>query len=113
MTALIELTVQFSAPVFRGEERSGVIIVTVDLIGGTASHDFSVVVNMSSGSPLVPNAIGMCNIVWYFLAVQHITMIHIHVIMTIATWRHYTNKDYSNGEAIVPCITPVDSLIRY
>jgi len=41
-TALIELTVQFSDPVFRGEEKSGSIIVTVDLIGGTASRDFSV-----------------------------------------------------------------------
>ena len=46
-TALIELTVQFSDPVFRGEEKSGLIIVTVELLGGTASHDFSVSVTMS------------------------------------------------------------------
>ena len=46
-TTLIELTVQFSDLVFSGEEKSGSIIVIVDLIGGTASHDFSVSVTMS------------------------------------------------------------------
>ena len=44
---LIELTVQFNNIEFVGTEESGSIIVTVDLLGGTASHDFNVSVTTS------------------------------------------------------------------
>ena len=47
---LIELTVQFSTTTFSGREESGSIIVTVDLLGGTASHDFTVSVTTLSAT---------------------------------------------------------------
>ena len=39
---LIELTVQFNDTKYFGTEESGYIIVSIDLLGGTASHDFNV-----------------------------------------------------------------------
>ena len=47
MITPIELTVQFSRRAFTGTEESGSIKVTVDLHGGTASHDFNVSVTTS------------------------------------------------------------------
>ena len=44
---LIELTVQFNKTTLNGTEKSGSIIVTINLLGGTASHDFNVSVTTS------------------------------------------------------------------
>ena len=39
---LVELRVQFSNNEYFGTEESGFIIMTINLLGGTASHDFTV-----------------------------------------------------------------------
>jgi len=44
------LTVQFSSAVFNGSESSGVVTVTLVLIGGTASEDIYVTVTPVSAS---------------------------------------------------------------
>lgn len=41
---LVELRVQFSNNEYFGTEESGFIIMTINLLGGTASHDFTVFV---------------------------------------------------------------------
>ena len=53
MITLIELVVQFNRTTFSGTEESGSILVTIRLLGGTASHDFAVSVATSQ-----VNAIG-------------------------------------------------------
>ena len=47
MITLIGLTVQFSTTIFSGTEESTSIIVTIDLHGGTTSHDFMISVTTS------------------------------------------------------------------
>jgi len=44
---LIELRVQFSDNEYVGREESGSIIMTINLLGGTASNDFTVSVTTS------------------------------------------------------------------
>jgi len=39
---LVELRVQFSNNEYFGTEESGFIIMTINLLGGTANHDFTV-----------------------------------------------------------------------
>jgi len=47
VSTLIELTVQFSNSEYVGRENSSSIIMTIILLGGTASHDFNVSVTTS------------------------------------------------------------------
>jgi len=47
VSTLIELTVQFNNSEYAGRENSSSIIMTIILLGGTASHDFNVSVTTS------------------------------------------------------------------
>jgi len=58
--SLIELTVQFNNSTYSGSEKSGYIVLTIELLGGTASHDFNVSVTTSpvtaTGEQTINNA---------------------------------------------------------
>ena len=45
---LTELTVEFDQAMFSGREASGTIVITLNLVGGTASVNFTVSVSTSS-----------------------------------------------------------------
>ena len=45
--AITELTIQFSNTTFSGTEKSALIKVSTNLLGGTASHDFTIFITTS------------------------------------------------------------------
>ena len=47
MCAIAGLIVQFSQAIFNGTEVSGSIVLTIDLLGGFASNNVTVIVNTS------------------------------------------------------------------
>jgi len=70
--SLLELTVQFTNSTYFGSEKSGYIVLTIELLGGTASHDFNVSVTTSpvtaTGEQTINNA---------FFAIKRSLLVHL------------------------------------